>query len=83
MILQRIRIIVVDARFEPGTSAPEVWCATNEPPHLQMSHHIYNGNTVALLPYKFASISHVCFVLPGFNMSQLDDRHVLPAVEMS
>ena len=32
MILQRIRIIVVDAGFEPGTSAPEVWCATNEPP---------------------------------------------------
>ena len=35
MILQRIRIIVVDAGFEPGTSAPEVWCA------IPMSHHIY------------------------------------------
>ena len=34
MILQRIRIIAVDAGFEPGTSAPEVWRATNEPPHL-------------------------------------------------
>ena len=34
MILQRYRIIVGDARFETGTSAPEVWCATNEPPHL-------------------------------------------------
>ena len=34
MILQHIRIIVGDARFEPGTSAPEVWCATNEPPIL-------------------------------------------------
>ena len=22
-----------DARFEPGTSAPEVWCPTNDPPH--------------------------------------------------
>ena len=32
MILQRIRIIVGDAGFEPGTS--EVWCATNEPSHL-------------------------------------------------
>ena len=42
MILQRIRIIVVDAGFEPGTTAPEVWRATNESPHLQpMSHHIY------------------------------------------
>ena len=34
MILQRIRIIVGDAGFEPGTSAPEIWRATNEPPHL-------------------------------------------------
>ena len=34
MILQRIGIIVGDAGFEPGTSAPDVWCATNEPPHL-------------------------------------------------
>ena len=41
MILQRIRIIAVDAGFEPGISAPEVWRATNETPHLQKSHHIY------------------------------------------
>ena len=34
MILPRIRIIVADAAIEPGTSAPEVRCATNEPPHL-------------------------------------------------
>ena len=34
MILQCIRIIVGNAGFEPGTSASEVWCATNEPPHL-------------------------------------------------
>ena len=34
MTPQRIRIIAVDAGFEPGTSAPEVWRATNEPPHL-------------------------------------------------
>ena len=34
MILQCIRIIVGDAGFEPGTSAPEVMCVTNEPPHL-------------------------------------------------
>ena len=34
MILQRIWIIVVDAGFEPGTSAPAVWRATNEPPYL-------------------------------------------------
>ena len=34
MILQRIRIIVGDAGFESGTSAPEVWCATTT------SHHI-------------------------------------------
>ena len=30
MILQRPRIFVGDAGFEPRTSASEVWCATNE-----------------------------------------------------
>ena len=41
MILQRPRIIEGDAGFEPGTSASEVWRATNEPPHhLPMSHQI-------------------------------------------
>ena len=35
MILLRFRIFVVDTGFEPGTSTSEVWCATNEPPHLQ------------------------------------------------
>ena len=39
MILQCIRIIERDAGFEPVTSAPEVWCTTNEPSHL-LSHHI-------------------------------------------
>ena len=34
MILQRHRIIVGETRFETGTSAPEVWCAANEPPHV-------------------------------------------------
>ena len=34
MILQRSRIMVGDAGFKPGTSASEVWSATNEPPHL-------------------------------------------------
>ena len=52
MILQRIRIIVGDTGFEPGTSAPEVWCATNEPPHLQVSQHI-------------SIISLLCTQLPG------------------
>ena len=37
MILQRPMIIVGDAGFEPGTAAPEVWCATNAPPHLHRS----------------------------------------------
>ena len=27
---------VGDAGFEPGTSALEVWCTTNEPPHLHL-----------------------------------------------
>ena len=49
MILQRLRIIVEDAGFEPGSSVLEVWRATKEPPHLlgqepphllSKSHHI-------------------------------------------
>ena len=35
MTLQRIRINVRDVTLEPGTSAPEVFCATKEPPYLQ------------------------------------------------
>ena len=42
VILQRIKIIKVDAGFEPRTSAPEVWCAP-------MSHHIYV--TLCTIPY--------------------------------
>ena len=34
IILQRIRIIAVDAGCEPGVSVSEVWRANNEPPHL-------------------------------------------------
>ena len=34
IILQRIRIIAVDAGCDPGVSVSEVWRATNEPPHL-------------------------------------------------
>ena len=37
MILQRPRIIVGDAGFEPRTTASEVWRATNETPHLLIS----------------------------------------------
>ena len=34
MIMQRIRTIVEDSGFEPGTAASAVWRATGEPPHL-------------------------------------------------
>ena len=36
MILQRIRIIVINAEFESGTFDPEVWCTTFELPHLRL-----------------------------------------------
>ena len=29
-----------DVGFEPGTSAQEVWCATNEPPHLRLKSNL-------------------------------------------
>ena len=40
MTLQRPRINEGDAGFEPGTSASEVWRATNEPPHLTDPTHV-------------------------------------------
>ena len=46
MILQCIRIIVGDAGFEHGTSAPEVMCVTNEPPHLVITHKQYLCNVL-------------------------------------
>ena len=68
MIQQRIRIIVGDAEYEPGTSAPKGWCATNEPPHLHpwttasptMSHHISNNEPPHLQQWatKSPTISH-------------------------
>ena len=32
-------IIVRYAGFEPGAAAPEIWCATKEPPHLHFSQY--------------------------------------------
>ena len=52
IILQRIRIIVGDAGFEPKTSAPEVWCATNEPPKLQVQN---NSNPSQIFCYPIYS----------------------------
>ena len=44
MIMQRHRIIAEDARFEPGTFPQEVWCATNEPPHIIITDEILLTN---------------------------------------
>ena len=51
MILQRIMIILGDAGFEPATSAPEVWCATNEPPY---TYHHFNYSNL----YPFSTFRH-------------------------
>ena len=53
MFLQRIRIIVGDARFEPGTSAPEPWCATIEPPHLHRHNFFFVAENINIyLPFQ-------------------------------
>ena len=72
MILQRIRIILVDTGFEPVTSAPEVWCATNEPPHLQarILPGILAGILARILAGIFAGIffhkaAPICHMLAG------------------
>ena len=61
MIMQRIRIIVEDAGFELGTSAPDVWCATNEPPHLNnepphLGHYSLFSNIAAVQGSAFHTV---------------------------
>ena len=56
MILQRPRITVGDARFEPRTSAPEVSGA------LPMTHHISRGD-VHILPQRKCILSLNCYTL--------------------
>ena len=53
MILQRIRITVKDAGFEPETSAPQVWCATDEPSHRQdVEDELYQHLLICHRPVK-------------------------------
>ena len=61
MILQRPRIIVGDADFEPGTSASEVWRATNEPPHLKKRRTIEEKTSTfgGYLAYLYSEIMDV------------------------
>ena len=73
MILQRLRIIVEDAGFEPWTSAPEVWCATNEPPHLlSKSHHISGKELrkkIIQKCYQYTGVGRSSSMLPGSTAS--------------
>ena len=64
MIIQCIRIIV--GEFKPQTSAAEVWCAANEPPHI-----IVINNTLIFLAQPpctcFICLLSVCAVYRGLN----------------
>ena len=76
MIPQRIRIFLGDAGYEPGTSASEVWCTTNEPPHL----FLYVDNNQTKLIYcdnKYVKIKciNLTFVYTEKDETQL--RYVL------
>ena len=61
MILHSFRIIVGSLwrfRIRPRTFAPEVWCATNEPPHLQWA-----TKKVNIMILFFPMYSNVFYVL--------------------
>ena len=58
MILQFIRNTVGDAGFKPRTFAPEVWCATNESPHLNITYNKSQG------PLKFKKNLKICKYFP-------------------
>ena len=67
MILQRIRIIVGDAGFEPGTSAPEVWCAKNEPPHPHSNVAFPDPAGSRYLKKLLKILQHFCFFEVGYG----------------
>ena len=81
MILQRLRIIVEDVGFEPGTSVPEVWRATKEPPHLlgqepphllSKSHHISGKELrkkIIQKCYQYTGVGRSSSMLPGSTAS--------------
>ena len=76
MILQRIGIIV---GFEPGTSAPEVLYAANEPPHLHEPPHLLN---IAFI-FRFLNFfSTFCSFLPIYEKLAESDSstqcHIVP-----
>ena len=54
MIPCRLRIIVRDAGCDPGTSASEVWCTSNEPPHL----HLFVANINLVICRCWGVIKH-------------------------
>ena len=59
MILQRIRFVVGDARFEPRTSVPKVWCTTIELPHVpNKPPHLHLLNTINWIIVILVSASH-------------------------
>ena len=60
MILQRIRIIVGGAGSEPGTSAPEVWCATYEPPP-----DLWYGYLCVSVTVRLTSLPAATWLSPG------------------
>ena len=57
--LLHIIIIVGDAGFKPGTSVPEVWCATNEPSHLHFFFLTTNLGVVLLI-YLYSIHIAIC-----------------------
>ena len=67
MILQRPRIIVGDSGFEPETSAPEVWGATNEPPenmHIKPNMTTCKiNNCIYYRSYKIVQYQYYSYIL--------------------
>ena len=70
MILQRTRIIVGDAGFEPRTSAPEIWCASNEPPHLPP--HMF----LITLSFLYLQVLLVFVLFSRLNLNPLYDLYL-------
>ena len=60
MILQRLQdLFIGDAGSEPETSAPEVWCANNEPPQGIVLHVLLEIYCSPSYPYSLQGFEKV------------------------
>ena len=78
MILQRIRIIMGDAGFEPGTPAPEVCCTEDIFTSLKISNSSWFFAYCKCFLWMYSTYTLLCnAVFKIFNIGQVSEREKL------